>query len=108
MVNLSPRNLKTFVQVVAAIFLRGRHVRVGKADSFALYLIALYLSKDEEAKALFEDQLRCISEFAFTVWIQWYDHVVKDNQTGVDESQSELDVQQLLRRLAGENFGKGS
>lgn len=102
---LSPKNLRTFSQITAQVFTLGIEIPVGPADSFALYLIALYMSRDDEARSSFEIQLEKYGDFVPEVWRLWYDQVMRDNNQDLEASS--LDVDQLLRRLKDGDFGQG-
>lgn len=102
--NLSPKNLEVFALLTAEIFTLGVGMPIGRADSFALYMIALYLSRDDEAKIAFENRLEDFGDFVPEVWHCWYEHVMRDNSKGLEAST--LDVDQLLRRLRDGDYGQ--
>lgn len=95
--NLSPKNLGVFSQVTATIFLQGSMMPVGRADSLVLYLIALYMSRDDEARVMFETELDRYGDYVSEVWHQWYSQVVRDNEAGLMASR--VDINELLRRV---------
>lgn len=102
--NLSPANLEIFALLTAKILTLGARMPIGMTDSFILYMIALYLSRDSEAKIAFENRLEDFGDFVPEVWRRLYAHVMHDNSQGLEAST--LDVEQLLRRLRDGDYGQ--
>ena len=96
-ITLHPAALQAMVMGVGLTIVEGLRMPIGRADSFAVMMVALYMSSDPQAKALFEERLEEYGDFVMEVWHKWYKHTVDENLAGVQASQ--LDVHGLLRRM---------
>lgn len=68
---------------------------IAQADKELLFLIAMYLGKDPEAKQLVDDHMRECGVLACTAWTQYFDSV----QGMVSGQKSTVDVNQFLKGL---------
>lgn len=94
---LSPGYLN-FMRTSVGIILSGAAFgRITPTESNHLIMVALYLSRDAEARELFLEGLQDYGNFVCHMWEHAYDEVMKCNREGSERATGH--VEQILERM---------